>query len=193
MLPFLSLGSPGSYSGDVAQIMQNLNVAAAQSISSRKLSGRASSSQYQQQYSRHSSEEDSLDEEYDDEDEDEELENEEEELENEESETATTPQRGDESMFGLRRRTSDLTFDKDQIMSMAFGNTDERGHVTELKTGGETSSPEFGSFKYGDVCATPEKNDANRDPDIDIDDDIDSENLISDEEDDNESGFLSQM
>ena len=125
------------------------------------------------------------------EDDDSDIDEDEEDPEDDESEAEDSPEeRGKLSEGGIRhRRTADPTFDIEQIRaSFVQGSAEE---ATENETGGDTSGGEINAFVPRNV------NEGNindlRHLNFEIDEDVDSENLISDEEDDNESGFLSQM
>ena len=171
-------GSPGNGSyTDVAKMMQNLNKMASKSTS--KATERKQSTVYQ--YHDDYTEDDDSDFDVD------------EDLEDDESEAEDSPEEKERQISegGIRRRrTADPKFDIEQIRASFVQESAEE--ATENETGGDTSGGEINEFVPRNI------NQGNIEElrqhlNFEIDEDVDSENLISDEEDDNESGFLSQM
>ena len=158
-------------------MMQNLNKMASNSTS--KTTERKSSTvyQYHEDYT---------------EDDDSDVDEDEEDPEDDESEAEDSPEENERQISegGIRRRRiTDPSFDIEQIrVSFLQGSAEE---ATENETGGDTSGGEVNDFVPRNI------NEGNindlRHLNFEVDEDVDSENLISDEEDDNESGFLSQM
>ena len=181
---------------DVAKLMQNLNMNAAKSTSMTTGVGSMRKSSFN--YSRRSNEQDDSeedDDEYDMEDdevdEDEVLEDDDElseENDVSEDDTNTQDKSGSSSgMAHLHRKVVNITPAIDTIKDR-FATTNQ-GTETELgdnMTGEETQQRQQLANKDGRDLPIDYDN-------FELDEDIDSENLISDEEDDNESGFLSQI
>ena len=167
--------------------MQNLNATAAKStsIGTNNSTNRKDSSgfNYSQRYDRDDSDDD------DTEDDDEDLEDE--DLDEDCSETDPITQNknvwSDKQI--IRRKPTNMASDIEQIRNrFAETNTED---ATENESGGNTTGDDIIELPAitKRVEISPDANYQN----FEFDEDIDSENLISDEEDDNESGFLSQI
>ena len=161
-------------------------MAAAKSTSNMNTSSsnRRTSSEfkYRSQYDNNDDSDDEDDDDYDEEEED--LDDDESEAENISDEKGTILS----EIQGSRRKTADFTFDVEQIRTrFAVENATEG---TENESKGDNSDGEITAILPGNVNAGTNINTDYHDFEVE---DIDSENLISDEEDDNESGFLSQI
>ena len=127
------------------------------------------------------------------EDDDSDVDEDEEDPEDDESEAEDSPEENERQISegGIRRRrTADPSFDIEQIRASFVQESAQE--ATENETGGDTSGGEVNEFvprnvNQGNIIELRQH------LNFEIDEDVDSENLISDEEDDNESGFLSQM
>ena len=177
-------GSPG-FSGDqndIAKLMLNLNMAAAKSTANanNEATNRRTSSEFKYR-SHFQNNDDSEDDEDSEEDPDEE-ESEDEVIAEENGGMFSEIQRNTP-----RRKPAALTVDAEQIRAKFTEKDTTEG--TENEADGESSGGENATRS-----SDPNKgNNINNDyQELEVED-IDSENLISDEEDDNESGFLSQM
>ena len=128
----------------------------------------------------------------DQDDSDEESEEDDEDLDDYGSETDTNT-RDKDSVWPdkkvIRRKPANMASDVEQIRNR-FGETNA-ADVTENESGENTTGDDVIELPAitKKVGINPDTNYQN----FEFDEDIDSENLISDEEDDNESGFLSQM
>ena len=185
-LSILILGSPGTGINptDVAQLMQNINMSAAKSTSISTVRKSSSGFNYSHRF------DDRDDSDDDSEDDDEELDDE--DLDEDASETDTN-NRDKASNWsdkkGNSRRSANMASDIEQIRNR-FGETNVED-VTENDSGGNTTGDDV--IELPAITKKVEINlDANY-QNFEFDEDIDSENLITDEEDDNESGFLSQI
>merc|ERR1711894_345617 len=175
---------------DVATLMQNLNKTAANSTSlapknscsNRKLSGFS----YSGNYDNSDDSEDEVGEYVDDDIDEEECFN--------DSESETEPDTADKSVLLPEiqvsyREPSDLKSDLESIRNIFGGsniaNKAENASEDDIKSDAKNVGYSVDTKDTINLDASY--------PNFELEEDIDSENLISDEEDDNESGFLSQI
>ena len=183
---------------DVAKLMQNLNMNAAKSTSMTTGVGSMRKSSFN--YSRRSNDQDDSEEDEDEYDMDDDEIDEDEVLEDDdddelseendvsEDDTNTQDKSGASSgMAPLHRKVVNITPAIETIKDR-FSTTNQRTEtdIGDTMTEEETHQRQQLANKDGRDLPIDYDN-------FELDEDIDSENLISDEEDDNESGFLSQI